>query len=68
MENVMTNGFAELSVEEMKTVDGGSLTVLGVAGAIATVGGAAAVFYETGKAYGKYYTWAMNGGVYDLFH
>ena len=26
------------------------------------------VFYEAGKAYGKYYTWAMNGGVYDLFH
>ena len=31
MENVMKNGFAELSVDEMNEVDGGSLTVAAAA-------------------------------------
>ena len=68
MKKVLTNGFTELSSAELEAVDGGNPGVLAIAATIVAVGGAVAVCYETGKAYGQYYHWAINGGWYDVFN
>lgn len=55
MENVMTktNGFAELSAQELEMVDGG-IGPAAFAAAIAAVGAAVGTCYKAGVAVGKF--------------
>lgn len=53
MEMIKTNGFCEMTTDEMTTVDGG-VTVLAAAAAIAAVGGALGICYKGGTVIGKF--------------